>query len=111
MPGVGSITATAIIAHAGDATQYKNGRAFAASLGLTPKEHSSGGKQKLLDLTKRGDSTIRMLLIQGARIITRYTLSKSGDDTAIQKWLQGVASRRGKPVAAGALANNTASII
>ncbi len=47
IPGVGPITATAIVAHAGDAAQYKNVRAFAASLGLAPKEHSSGGKQKL----------------------------------------------------------------
>lgn len=111
IPGVGPITSTAIIAHAGDATQYKNGRAFAASLGLTPKEHSSGGKQRLLGLTKRGNSTIRMLLIQGARIITRYTLTKSGGGTATQKWLQGVVSRRGKHVAAVALANKTARII
>ena len=50
IPGVGPITATAIVAHAGAATEYKNGRAFAASLGLTPKEHSSGGKQKLLGI-------------------------------------------------------------
>lgn len=52
IPGVGPITATAIVAHAGDATEYKNGRAFSASLGLTPKEHSSGGKQKLLGVSK-----------------------------------------------------------
>lgn len=111
IPGIGPITATALVAHAGDASQYKNGRAFAASLGLTPKEHSSGGKQKLLGLTKRGNSTIRMLLIQGARIVTRYVLAKSADKTATQKWLQGVALRRGKHVAAVALANKTARII
>ena len=111
IPGVGPITATAIIAHAGDATHYKNGRAFAASLGLTPKEHSSGGKQKLLGMTKRGNSAIRMLLIQGARVVTRYVLAKSQESTATQKWLQGVASRRGKHVAAVALANKTARII
>lgn len=111
IPGVGPITATAIVAHAGDASQYKNGRAFAASLGLTPREHSSGGKQKLSGLTKRGNSTIRMLLIQGARIVTRYTLAKQQADGITQKWLQGVASRRGKQVAAVALANKTARII
>lgn len=111
IPGVGPITATAIVAHAGDANQYKNGRAFAASLGLTPKEHSSGGKQKLLGLSKRGNNTIRMLLIQGARIVTRYALAKSQDQYATQQWLQGVVARRGKHVAAVALANKTARII
>ena len=111
IPGVGPITATAIVAHAGDASQYKNGRAFASSLGLTPREHSSGGKQKLLGLTKRGNSTIRKLLIQGARIITRYALARRQENTATQKWLQGVATRRGKQVAAVALANKTARII
>ena len=75
IPGVGPITATAIVVHAADATEYKNGRGFAASLGLTPKEHSSGGKQKLPGISKRGSNTIRKLLIQGARIITRYALA------------------------------------
>ena len=111
IPGVGPITATAIVAYAGDATQYKNGRAFAASLGLTPKEHSSGGKQKLLGLTKRGNGTIRMLLIQGARIVARYVIAKGRGNTATQKWLQSVVVRRGKHIAAVALANKTARVI
>lgn len=111
IPGVGPITATAIVAHAGDATEYKNGRAFAASLGLTPKEHSSGGKQKLLGVSKRGNGTIRKLLIQGARIITRYALVKQENSYAGQKWIQEVAARRGKQIAAVALANKTARII
>lgn len=111
IPGVGPITATAIVARAGDASQYKNGRAFAASLGLTPKEHSSGGKQRLLGLTKRGNNTIRMLLIQGARIVLRYVIAKSRENTATQKWMQSIVERRGKYVAAVALANKTARII
>lgn len=111
IPGVGPITATAIVAHAGDATEYKNGRAFASSLGLTPKEHSSGGKQKLLGVSKRGNSTIRKLLIQGARIITRYTLARDEGSYSAQKWIQGVATRRGRQIAAVALANKTARII
>lgn len=111
IPGVGPITATAIVAHAGDATEYKNGRTFAASLGLTPKEHSSGGKQKLLGLSKRGNGTIRKLLIQGARIITRYALVAQENSYPVQKWIQGVAVRRGKQIAAVALANKTARII
>lgn len=111
IPGIGPITATAIVAHAGDATEYKNGRAFAASLGLTPKEHSSGGKQKLLGVSKRGNGTIRKLLIQGARIITRYALAKQENSYPSQKWIQGVASRRGRQIAAVALANKTARIV
>lgn len=111
IPGIGPITATAVVAHAGEATAYKNGRAFAASLGLTPKEHSSGGKQKLLGVSKRGNNTIRKLLIQGARIITRYALAKQESSCAAQKWNQAVVMRRGKQIAAVALANKTARII
>ena len=111
IPGIGPITATAIVAHAGDATEYKNGRAFAASLGLTPKEHSSGGKQKLLGISKRGNGTIRKLLIQGARIVTRYALAAQENSYPTQTWIQAVATRRGRQRAAVALANKTARII
>lgn len=111
IPGIGPITATAIVAHAGDATEYKNGRAFAASLGLTPKEHSSGGKQKLLGISKRGNGTIRKLLIQGARIVTRYALAAQENSYPTQAWIQAVATRRGRQRAAVALANKTARII
>ncbi len=111
IPGIGPITATAIVAHAGDATEYKNGRAFAASLGLTPKEHSSGGKQKLLGISKRGNNTIRKLLIQGARIMTRYALVAQENSYPTQTWIQAVATRRGRQRAAVALANKTARII
>ena len=111
IPGIGPITATAIVAHAGDATEYKNGRAFAASLGLTPKEHSSGGKQKLLGISKRGNNTIRKLLIQGARIMTRYALAAQENSYPTQAWIQAVATRRGRQRAAVALANKTARII
>ena len=111
IPGVGPITATAIVAHAGAATEYKNGRAFAASLGLTPKEHSSGGKQKLLGISKRGNGTIRKLLIQGARIVTRYALVAQENSYPTQTWIQAVATRRGRQRAAVALANKTARII
>ena len=99
------------VAHAGDATEYKNGRGFAVSLGLTPKEHSSEGKQKLPGISKRGSNTIRKLLIQGARIITRYALAGEDKGYPVQKWIQGVATRRGRKIAAVALANKTARII
>ena len=111
IPGIGPMTATAIVAHAGAATEYKNGRAFAASLGLTPKEHSSGGKRKLLGISKRGNGTIRKLLIQGARIVTRYALVAQENSYPTQTWIQAVATRRGRQRAAVALANKTARII
>lgn len=112
IPGVGPLTATAIVAHVGSAKQFKNGRAFAACMGLTPKEHSSGGKQKLLGISKRGDSHIRRLLIQGARIVTRYCLQKAPEQTDQRtRWVQTLVERRGKHIAAVALANKTARII
>jgi len=112
IPGVGPLTATAVFAHVGNAIQFKNGRAFAAYLGLTPKEHSSGGKQKLLGITKRGNSHIRCLLIQGARIVARFCLQKSNYQGEQRiRWVHSIVDRRGKHIAAVALANKTARII
>lgn len=111
IPGIGPLTATAIVAHVGDATQFKNGRAFAASLGLTPHEHSSGGKQKLLGISKRGNTYIRWLLIQGARVVTRYSLLQSHTENPTTRWLQNLSARRGKHIAAVALANKTSRIV
>jgi transposase len=112
IPGVGPLTATAVVAHVGTAKNFKNGRAFAACLGLTPREYSSGGKQKLLGITKRGNSYIRRLLIQGARVVTRYCLRKFSEQTEQRiRWVQDLVARRGKHVAAVALANKTARII
>ncbi len=112
IPGVGVLTATAVFAHMGEAKQFKNGRQFAACLGLTPKEYSSGGKQKLLGISKRGDTYIRKLLIQGARIICRWWNRKIAAKNEWRiLWLQQVTQRRGKFVAAVAQANKTARII
>ena len=112
VPGVGILTATAIIAHMGDGKQFKNGRQFAACLGLTPKEYSSGGKQKLLGISKRGDNYIRKLLIQQARIICRWWNRKIAAENEWRViWLQQVTQRRGKFVAAVAQANKTARIL
>jgi transposase len=112
IPGIGPITATAIVAHFGQAKHFKNGRAFAACLGLTPREHSSGGKQKLLGITKRGNSYIRYLLIQGARVALRYALLRPAADSSSRlNWIRGLCSRKNKHIAAVALANKTARII
>ncbi len=67
VPGIGPITASALVASIGDAKSFNNGRQVAAWLGLVPKQHSSGGKQNLLGISKRGDTYLRTMLIHGAR--------------------------------------------
>lgn len=113
IPGIGPITATALVAHIGDARPFKNGRAFAAYLGLTPREYSSGGKRKLMGITKRGNVYLRKLLIQGARNVCRAwvrSLIPPTDDPH-KMWVRGVSDRRGKFIASVALANKTARIV
>lgn len=105
--GIGPITATAIIATIGDGSQFKNGRQMAASIGLTPRQHSSGGKDRLLGISKRGDSYLRSLLIHGARAVLRGAKQKTD---RLSTWLNGIALRRHPNVAATALANKTARI-
>ena len=112
VPGIGLLTATALVAHIGDAKQFKNSRQFSACLGLTPKEYSSGGKQKLLGISKRGNSYLRKLLIQGARILCTWWNRKTPQKGEWRKlWLQQITERRGKFVAAVAQANKTARIV
>ena len=108
IPGIGPITATAIISTIGNGKQFKRGRDFAAWLGLTPRQHSSGGKERLLGISKRGDSYLRTLLIQGARAVLRVVDQK---DDPRSRWLQNLCSRRNKNIAAVALANKNARII
>ena len=107
IPGLGPITASAIVATIGDAQEFKNGRQLAAWLGLVPRQHSSGGKQVLLGISKRGDSYLRTLLIHGARSVIRFAENKAEPDS----WLRNVMTRRNKNVAAVALANKNARII
>ena len=108
IPGIGPMTATAIISAIGNGKQFKCGRDLAAWLGLTPKQHSSGGKERLLGISKRGDSYLRTLLIQGARAVLRVVGQK---DDPRSRWLQNLCSRRNKNIAAVALANKNARII
>lgn len=108
IPGIGPITATAIISAIGNGKQFKRGRDFAAWLGLTPRQHSSGGKERLLGISKRGDSYLRTLLIQGASAVLRVVGQK---DDPRSRWLQNLCSRRNKNIAAVALANKNARII
>lgn len=105
LPGVGPITATALVAHIGDIAAFANGRELAAFFGLVPKQHSSGGKAVLLGISKRGDAYIRTLLIHGARTVLRYAAKKLDKHS---RWLVELETRRGKNKAAVAQANKTA---
>lgn len=106
--GISTITSTAVKAFAGDGKHFKNGRHFSANLGLAPREHSSGGKQQIGGITKRGNQYIRRLLIQGAWSVLRY--AKQSDDR-LSNWAEKVMERRGKHKAVVAIANKLARII
>jgi len=108
IPGIGPIIATALICAIGDGKQFKRGRDLAAWLGLTPRQHSSGGKDCLLGISKRGDAYLRTLLIHGARAVLRVADKK---DDSRSRWLQNLCSRRNKNIAAVALANKNARIV
>ena len=107
LAGIGPLTATALVAAVGDATGFKNGRQFAAWLGLVPRQHSTGGKTTLLGITKGGNRYLRMLLIHGARAVLRVVERKTD---AWSRWLQGVQVRRGTHCASVAQANKTARV-
>lgn len=105
--GIGPITASALVAAVGDATQFNSGRDMAACFGLTPRQHSSGGKNRLGRISKRGDKYIRMLLVHGARAALKAAQNK-GDGRS--RWVKNLADRRNKNIATVALANKNARI-
>lgn len=107
VPGIGPITASAIAATVGNAREFKNGRQLAAWMGLVPRQNSSGGKQNLLGISKRGDTYLRTLLIHGARSVIQYAERKADESS----WLRKLMARRNKNVAAVALANKNARTI
>ena len=109
LPGVGVLGASALTIALGDSSEFSNGRHFASYLGLVPKEHSSGGKVKLLGITKRGDAYLRGLLIHGARSVV-YRIGKLADSqcNGLQRWFKGVIARSGVNKAVVALANKNA---
>jgi transposase len=106
--GVGVVTATALIARVGDPHAFSNGRHFSAFLGLVPKQHSSGGKQRLLGISKRGDTYVRTLLIHGARSAL-LAAKRKADKRSL--WLRRLEERRGMNRACVALANKNARVI
>lgn len=106
--GVGPVTATAIVAAIGDPRAFKNGRQFAAWLGLVPRQHSSGGKNLLLGISKRGDKYIRALLVHGARAAVRTAPSRND---RLSRWAAIKKETRGYNKASVAVANKNARII
>ncbi|MDT8843648.1 IS110 family transposase [Paraburkholderia fungorum] len=107
VPGIGPLTATALVASVGDAKNFSSGRQLAAWLGLVPRQHSSGGKNVLLGISKRGDSYLRTLLIHGARSFIQA--ARRRDDK--EGWLPRLLQRRSHNVATVALANKNARIV
>ncbi len=105
IPGVGPITATALVMKLPDPSVFRSGRHFAAWIGLTPKDHSTAGRQRLGGITRAGDETLRRLLVSGAMAVVRR--AKPGRSSP---WLLGLLARKSKTEAAVALANKTARI-
>lgn len=105
IPGIGVLGATILASILGNGGGFKNGRHFAAFLGLTPRQHSSGGKERLLGISKGGDTYIRSLLVHGARAVLLWAARKSDQQS---KWLISLIARRGYNKATVALANKSA---
>lgn len=103
--GVGPVIATALVGAMGNGEQFARGRQMAAAIGLTPRQHSSGGKERLLGISKRGDAYLRTLLVHGARSVIR---TAGGKEDGLSRWVNAVAARSHPNVAAVALANKTA---
>ena len=105
--GIGPISASALVAAVGDAKQFASGRDMAAWIGLVPSQHSSGGKDRLGHISKRGDTYLRTLLVHGARAVLN---SCAGKLDRRSQWAQALAARRNRNIATVALANKNARI-
>jgi transposase len=110
VPGVGVLTATALVALVGNIRRFRSSRHFASFLGLTPTEHSSGGHRRLGAISKQGDVYVRMLLIHGARSFV-CNAKKATTPTSLQRWTVQTEQRRGHNVATVAVANRLARIV
>mgnify|MGYP001598112856 FL=1 len=107
IPGVGLLSATALVAAIGDISAFKNGRELSAWLGLVPRQHSTGGKPTLMGISKRGDTYLRTLLIHGGRTVVRVADKHQDKRNA---WITKLDERRGKNVCAVAVANKNARV-
>ena len=108
IPGVGVITATALVATIGDASQFHSGRQLAAWLGLVPRQYSSGGKERLGRISKRGDGYLRKLLVHGARTVLLWSRRKKETRTA---WQEALLARRPTNIVLVAMANKMARVV
>jgi transposase len=111
IPGVGLLTATALVAFVGDVRRFQTGRRFASYLGLTPRESSSGLRRRLGAISKRGDPYLRMLLIHGARSVLLHAKKAAGPRDRLRSWALDREKARGHNKAAVALANKLARIV
>jgi len=110
IPGVGLLTATALVAFVGDVQRFPSGRHFASYLGLTPRESSSGLRRRLGAISKRGDPYLRMLLIHGARSVLLHAKKATGERDRLRSWALDRERARGHNKAAVALANKLARV-
>jgi transposase len=108
LPGIGPLTSTALMAAVSETHVFKNGRQFAAWVGLVPKQSSTGGQTRLWGISKRGDSYIRTLRIHGARATLRWARTKAERRS---QWIRGLLERRGWNRTAVAVANKNARIV
>ena len=114
VPGVGVLTATVLLALVGDPFRFRNGRHFSAYLGLVPKQHSSGGKNVLLGISKRGDTYLRTLLIHGGRAMVRSVMKIAAagkEPTGRNAWILSLYERRGYNRTEVAVANKNARVL
>jgi transposase len=108
IPGIGPVTAAAMVALAPPPDTFRCGRDFSAWLGLTPRQHSSGGKEKLGQITKMGERTLRRLLIIGASAVVQHASRRGAPDGS---WLAGMLARKPRMLISVAQANKTARIV
>ena len=108
IPGVGPVLATALIASIADPKAFRSGRSFSAWIGLVPKQHSSGGKDRLGSISKQGDRYLRSLFMAGALAVIRYAKIHGSRH---RPWLTALLARRPSKVAAIALANKIARVV
>ncbi len=107
VPGIGPVIATIVVATVSDEQRFSSGRHFAAWLGLTPKQHSSGGKERLLGISKRGDAYMRRQFINGARSLVRIASGRTG---GYWDWINALLARRAFNVVTVAVANKLARV-
>lgn len=108
IPGIGPIVATALVASVGNGWAFSNARQMSAWIGVVPRQSSTGGRTKLLGISKRGDRYLRALLIHGARAVLRT--AHKGERTRLKGWAMDVKRRRGPNIATVALANKLGRI-